>query len=163
MCVCVCLTGSSMLAMAAQTLSRATLAPTAFGTGTVGAGPRNSSILTEQRTNHRKIPNEIHYQNSFIWNWYRLRWKKNGPHICAYAEGKVLIFFQIIAVYLGYNLLIYQLFFMCEMWKDDRKTHHVIIASSSSQYIWYSSLAFSDERHKLEDDTRVVLHFVHQT
>lgn len=46
MCVCECvfLTGSSMVARAKQNFSRAKLAPTAEGTGTVEAGPRNSAI-----------------------------------------------------------------------------------------------------------------------
>lgn len=46
MCVSVCalLTGSSMLAIARQTFSKARLAPTAEGTGTVEAGPLNSWI-----------------------------------------------------------------------------------------------------------------------
>lgn len=43
-CECVFLTGSSMVARAKQTFSRAKLAPTAEGTGTVEAGPRNSAI-----------------------------------------------------------------------------------------------------------------------
>lgn len=40
----VLLTGSSMLARAKHTFSRAKLAPTAEGTGTVEAGPRNCTI-----------------------------------------------------------------------------------------------------------------------
>lgn len=41
-----------MLAIAAQTLSSATLAPTADGTGDVEAGPRNSRILQDTERKH---------------------------------------------------------------------------------------------------------------
>lgn len=44
---------------------------------------------------------------------------------------------------------------------NGRKTYQVVIASTSGHYIWYSSLAFPDESHKLEDDPRVMLHLVH--
>lgn len=40
------------------------------------------------------------------------------------------------------------------------KTYQVVVASSSGHYIRYSSLAFPDESHKLEDDPGVMLHLV---
>lgn len=49
-CVCASLTGSSMLAIARQTFSKARLAPTADGTGTVEAGPLNSWIWKRNDT-----------------------------------------------------------------------------------------------------------------
>lgn len=41
------------------------------------------------------------------------------------------------------------------------KTYQVVVASSSSHYIWYGSCALPDEGHELKDDPGVVLHLVY--
>lgn len=55
------LTGSSMLAIARQTFSRARLAPTAEGTGTVGAGPRNSRIWKHEEETKKTTTCELNH------------------------------------------------------------------------------------------------------
>lgn len=55
----------------------------------------------------------------------------------------------------------YSLVLISGMLMNGFNTYQVIISSSSSHYIWCSSLAFPDESHKLEYDPTVVLHFVH--
>lgn len=44
----------------------------------------------------------------------------------------------------------------------DAKTYQMIVASTGGDDIWHRFLAFLNESHELEDDSRVVGHLVNQ-
>lgn len=76
-----------MLAIAAQTLSSATLAPTAEGTGDVEAGPRNSRILQDrEQTTVDFITNAASYVINVIQG--TILEMKNMVCIHGYSNGR---------------------------------------------------------------------------
>lgn len=98
-------------------------------------------VLETPRSNKES---RLHHQHCYVWN---------NDNIYSPTDG-------------SFNNdmgPIYLLSFNSKMWTVDHKTHQVIIASSSSHDIRHSSLSFPDESYELEDDSRVVLNFVHQT
>lgn len=161
--VCALLTGSSMLAMARQTFSKARLAPTAEGTGTVEAGPLNSWIWKSKNTSAESCVNTSRNKTDkkrlksdtlksawggsdvIIMDWiYKALFIE--PIIHSHSVTTVTSMLRMSSTLVALNVL---------------TSYQVIVASAGGHDIRHRPVSLPHERHELKDDSTVMLHLVH--